>query len=102
MNQAGLALTAGRYRNQPVTGNNGETPRACSSNCGPCESSVSGYKLLRQKTEMLETGAGLIDVAGKMASRLQESMEQHLSKGWVDGNEAATTSLPRHRIHDGY
>jgi hypothetical protein len=31
----------------------------------------------------------LINVAGKMASRLQESMEQHLAKEvWIDGNKA--------------
>ena len=43
------------------------------------------------KREMLENRnqAALINVAGKMASRLQESMEQHLGKEvWVDGNLA--------------
>tara|TARA_B100000073_G_scaffold277312_2_gene237556 strand:- start:387 stop:1502 length:1116 start_codon:yes stop_codon:yes gene_type:complete len=96
MNQAGLGLNwQVRYRNQPVTGNNGETPRVFARQNLWVDANLPyrGYQVTDSiyKREMLENRGqqALIDVAGKMASRLQESMEQHLAKEvWVDGNEA--------------
>lgn len=82
-----------RYKNQPVTGNNGETPRVFSRHSlwQRAYLPYRGYTVTDQitKREMLENrGAqALIDVAGKMASRLQESMQEHLaSEVYVDGN----------------
>lgn len=96
MNQAGLGLNwQVRYRNQPVTGNNGETPRVFARQNLWVDANLPyrGYQATDSifKREMLENRgqAALIDVAGKMATRLQESMEQHLSKEvWNDGNLA--------------
>lgn len=96
MNQAGLGLNwQVRYRNQPVTGNNGETPRVFARQNLWVDANLPyrGYQATDSiyKKEMLENRgqAALIDVAGKMATRLQESMEQHLSKEvWNDGNLA--------------
>jgi hypothetical protein len=96
MNQGGLGLNwQVRYRNQPVTGNNGETPRVFARQNLWVDANLPyrGYQVTDSiyKKEMLENRgqAALIDVAGKMATRLQESMEQHLSKEvWTDGNLA--------------
>ena len=109
MNQAGLGLNwQVRYRNQPVTGNIGETPRVFARQNLWVDANLPyrGYQVTDSiyKREMLENRGqqALIDVAGKMASRLQESMEQHLSKEvWVDGNEAGNELRLRHRVHDG-
>jgi hypothetical protein len=83
-----------RYRNQPVSANNGETPRVFSRHnlWQRAYLDYRGYTVTDQvtKREMLENrGAqALIDVAGKMASRLQESMQEHLSSEiYVNGNE---------------
>lgn len=105
MNQGGLGLNwQVRYRNQPVSGNNGETPRVFSRQNLWVDANLPyrGYQVTDAiyKREMLENRgqAALIDVAGKMASRLQESMEQHLGKEvWVDGN-AAGNELRFHGI----
>jgi hypothetical protein len=96
MNQGGRGLQwEVRYRNQPVTGNNGETPRvfARQNLWVNAELPYRGYQVTDSiyKKEMLENRGqqALINVAGKMASRLQESMEQHLSKEvWIDGGKA--------------
>ena len=96
MNQAGRGLQwEVRYRNQPVTGNNGETPRvfARQNLWVNAELPYRGYQVTDSiyKKEMLENRGqqALINVAGKMASRLQESMEQHLAKEvWIDGGKA--------------
>lgn len=96
MNQGGLGLNwQVRYRNQPVTGNNGETPRVFARQNLWVDANLPyrGYQVTDSiyKREMLENRgqAALINVAGKMASRLQESMEQHLAKEvWIDGNKA--------------
>lgn len=84
-----------RYKNQPVTGNDGQTPRVFSRHnlWQRAYLPYRGYTVQDQvtKREMLENrGAqALIDVAGKMASRLQESMQEHLSaEVFVDGNAA--------------
>lgn len=96
MNQAGLGLNwQVRYRNQPVTGNNGETPRVFSRQNLWVDANLPyrGYQVTDAiyKKEMLENRGqqALVNVAGNMASRLKESMEQALSKEvWVDGNLA--------------
>ena len=95
MNQGGRGFDwQGRYRNQPVTSNNGESPRVFARHnlWQRAYLPYRGYTVTDQvtKREMLENrGAqALIDVAGKMASRLQESMQEHLSKEvYIDGND---------------
>jgi hypothetical protein len=94
MNQGGRGFDwQVRFKNQPVTSNTGESPRVFSRHnlWQRAYLPYRGYTVTDQvtKREMLENrGAqALIDVAGKMASRLQESMEQHLSREvYVDGN----------------
>ena len=96
MNQGGRGFDwQVRYRNQPVTSNNGESPRVFARHNLWQRATLPyrGYTVTDQvtKREMLENrGAqALIDVAGKMASRLQESMQQHLSKEiYIDGSKA--------------
>lgn len=82
-----------RYRNVPVTGNDGTTPRVFARHnlWIDAELPYRGYQTTDQITEkeMLENRGqqALINVGGKMASRLQESMEQHLStEVYIDGN----------------
>ena len=95
MNQGGRGFDwQVRYRNQPVTSNNGESPRVFARHnlWQRAYLPYRGYTVTDQvtKREMLENrGAqALIDVAGKMASRLQESMQEHLSKEvYIDGND---------------
>jgi hypothetical protein len=94
MNQGGRGFDwQVRFKNQPVTSNNGESPRIFARHnlWQRANLPYRGYSVtdMVSKREMLENrGAqALIDVAGKMASRLQESMEQHLSSEvYVDGN----------------
>jgi hypothetical protein len=94
MNQGGRGFDwQVRFRNQPVTSNNGESPRIFARHnlWQRANLPYRGYSVtdMVTKREMLENrGAqALVDVAGKMASRLQESMEQHLSSEvYVDGN----------------
>jgi hypothetical protein len=81
-----------RFRNQPVSSNNGETPRSFARHnlWKTAKLDYRGYQVndMLLRREMLENRGqqALIDVAGKMASRLQESMEQHLSREvYVDG-----------------
>ena len=96
MNQGGRGLQwEVRYRNQPVTGNNGETPRvfARQNLWVNAELPYRGYQVTDSiyKKEMLENRGqqALINVAGNMATRLKESMEQHLAKEvWIDGGKA--------------
>lgn len=94
MNQGGRGFDwQVRYKNQPVASNNGESPRVFARH-NLWQRAVlpyRGYTVtdMVTKREMLENrGAqALIDIAGKMASRLQESMEQHLSREvYIDGN----------------
>lgn len=96
MNQGGRGIDwQVRYRNQPVQGNNGETPRVFSRQNLWVDAQLPyrGYQVTDSiyKKEMLENRGqqALVNVAGKMAARLQESMEQHLAKEiYVDGNSA--------------
>ena len=93
-NQSGRGFTwEVRFRNQPVSGNNGETPRVFSRQnlWRTANLDYRGYQVTDAiyRREMLENRGqqALINVAGKMASRLQESMEQHLSREvYVDGD----------------
>jgi hypothetical protein len=96
MNQSGRGFDWNiRFRNAPVTGNSGDTPRTFSR--------VNMWKRLElpwrgftstdavYRRELLENRGqqALVDVAGKMASRLQESLEHHLSyQPYKDGNAA--------------
>jgi hypothetical protein len=82
-----------KFRQQPVSGNNGETPRTFARHnlwkTGKLD--YRGYQVTDAiyRREMLENRGqqALINVAGKMAQRLQESMESHLSREvYVDGD----------------
>ena len=96
MNQGGRGINWQiRYRNQPVMGNSGETPRVFSRQnlWQTAELPYRGYQVTDAiyKKEMLENRGqqALVNVAGNMASRLKESMEQHLAKEvYIDGNAA--------------
>jgi len=87
-----------RYRNHQPTGNNGETPRnfARQNLWKKAELEFRGAQVTDAiyKREMLENrGAqALVQVAGKLSSRLIESMEQYLAKEWVvDGYDPANS-----------
>lgn len=105
MNQSGRGIDWQiRYRNQPVSGNTGETPRvfARQNLWVDAQLPFRGYQVTDSiyKREMLENRGqqALVNVAGKMASRLQESMEQYLSREvWIDGN-ASGNELRFHGI----
>jgi hypothetical protein len=94
MNQSGRGMDWNvRFRNAPVTGNTGDTPRTFSRvNMWkraelPWRGFVTTDAIYRR--EMLENRGqqALVDVASKMAERLKESLEQHLSyQPYVDGN----------------
>jgi hypothetical protein len=96
MNQGGLNLNwQVRYRNQNVSGNNGETPRvfARQNLYTTAELPYRGYQVTDSiyKREMLENRgqAALINVAGSLSERLKESMTEHLAKEvWIDGGKA--------------
>jgi hypothetical protein len=96
MNSSGLNLNwQVRMRNQPVSGNNGETPRvfARQNLFQTATLPYRGYQVTDSifRREMLENRgqAALINVAGGMATRLEESMSEHLAKEiYIDGNRA--------------
>lgn len=96
MNQPGRGINwQVRFRNQPVSGNNGETPRvfARQNLWKEAELPYRGYQVpdAIYEKEMLENRgqAALIQVGAKMSERLKESMEQHLAKEiYIDGNAA--------------
>ena len=84
-----------QYRNHTPSGNNGETPRSFSRQnlWKLAELDYRGAQVSDAiyKKEMLEnrSAQALVNVAGKMASRLLTSMEQYLAKEWtIDGNAA--------------
>ena len=84
-----------QYRNQQPSGNNGETPRSFARQnlWKRAELDFRGYQVSDAiyRKEMLENRGtqALVAVAGKMASRLLTSMEQHLAKEvWTDGTAA--------------
>ena len=94
MNQGGRGFDwEVRYRNQPVTSNTGESARVFARHnlWQRANLPYRGYSVtdMVTKREMLENRgvSQLIDVAGKMASRLQESMQEQLGQEiYTDGN----------------
>ncbi|NBW19128.1 MAG: hypothetical protein EBR82_65245, partial [Caulobacteraceae bacterium] len=94
MNQSGRGFDWNvRWKNANVTGNTGDTPRTFARTNMfkrpqlPWKGFVATDAIFRR--EMLENRGqqALVDVAGKMAERLQESLEQHLSyQPYKDGN----------------
>jgi hypothetical protein len=94
MNQSGRGFDWNvRWQNAPVTGNTGDTPRTFSrvNMWKRAELPWRGFTTTDSiyRREMLENRGqqALVDVAGKMAERLQESLEQHLSyQPYRDGN----------------
>ena len=96
MNQSGRGFDWNvRFRNAPVTGNTGDTPRtfARTNMWKRAELPWRGFTSTDAvyRRELLENRGqqALVDVAGKMASRLQESLEMHLSyQPYKDGNAA--------------
>lgn len=96
MNQSGRGMDWNvRFRNAPVTGNTGDTPRTFAriNMWKRPELSWRGFTTTDAiyRREMLENRGqqALVDVASKMAERLKESLEQHLSyQPYVDGNSS--------------
>lgn len=96
MNQSGRGFDWNvRFRSAPVTGNTGDTPRTFSrvNMWKRAELPWRGFTTTDSiyRREMLENRGqqALVDVAGKMAERLKESLEQHLSyQPYRDGNAA--------------
>ena len=96
MNQSGRGFDWNvRYRNAPVTGNSGDTPRTFSrvNMWKRAELPWRGFTATDSiyRREMLENRGqqALVDVASKMSERLQESLEQHLSfQPYRDGEAA--------------
>lgn len=93
-----------QYRNHTPSGNNGETPRtfARQNLWKRAELEFRGAQASDAiyKKEMLEnrSAQALVNVAGKMASRLLTSMEQYLSKEWIVDGYAAGNELRFHGI----
>lgn len=93
-----------QYRNHTPSGNNGETPRtfARQNLWKRAELEFRGAQVSDAiyKKEMLEnrSAQALVNVAGKMASRLLTSMEQYLAKEWVVDGYAAGNELRFHGI----
>ena len=86
MNQSGRGMDWNvRFRNAPVTGNTGDTPRTFSrvNMWKRAELPWRGFTTTDAiyRRELLENRGqqALVDVASKMAERLKESLEQHLS-----------------------
>lgn len=94
MNQSGRGFDWNvRFRLSPVTGNTGDTPRTFSRVSAWKRASLPwrGFTTTDAiyRREMLENRGqqALVDVASKMAERLQESLESHLSyQPYRDGN----------------
>jgi hypothetical protein len=93
-----------RYRNHTPSGNNGETPRtfARQNLWKKAELDYRGAQVSDAiyKKEMLEnrSAQALVNVAGKMSSRLLESMEQYLANEWVKDGYAAGNELRFHGL----
>jgi hypothetical protein len=96
MNQSGRGMDWNvRFRNAPVTGNSGDTPRTFSrvNMWKRAELPWRGFTTTDAifRRELLENRGqqALVDVASKMSERLKESLEQHLSyQPYRDGNAA--------------
>jgi len=93
-----------QYRNHTPSGNNGETPRtfARTNLWKRAELEYRGAQVTDAiyKKEMLEnrSAQALVNVAGKMASRLLTSMEQYLAREWLQDGAAAGNELRFHGI----
>ena len=93
-----------QYRNHTPSGNNGETPRtfARQNLWKGLELDYRGAQVTDAiyKKEMLEnrSAQALINVAGKLSSRLLTSMEQYLAKEWINDGYAAGNELRFHGI----
>lgn len=93
-----------QYRNHTPSGNNGETPRnfARENLWKKAELEYRGAQVTDAiyKREMLENRStqALVNVAGKMASRLLTSMEQYLAREWVQDGYATGNELRFHGI----
>ena len=93
-----------QYRNHTPSGNNGETPRtfARQNLWKRAELEYRGAQVTDAiyKKEMLEnrSAQALVNVAGKMASRLLTSMEQYLAREWVKDGYVAGNELRFHGI----
>jgi hypothetical protein len=93
-----------QFRNHNPSGNNGETPRSFAREnlWKKLELEYRGAQVTDAiyKREMLEnrSAQALVNVAGKMASRLLTSMEQYLSKEWVQDGYASGNELRFHGI----
>lgn len=96
MNQSGRGMDWNvRYRNTPVSGNSGDTPRTFSRQSLwkraeiPWRGFVTTDSIFRR--EMLENRGqeALVNIASQMAQRLQESLEQHMAtQVYADGDAA--------------
>jgi hypothetical protein len=93
-----------QYRNHTPSGNNGETPRSFSRQnlWKNAELEYRGAQVTDAifKKEMLEnrSAQALVNVAGKMSSRLLTSMEQYLAKEWTIDGYVAGNELRFHGI----
>lgn len=95
MNQSGRGFDWNiRYKNAPVSGNTGDTPRTFqrTNMWKRAELGWRGFVTSDSiyRRELLENRnqEALVNVASQMASRLQESLEQHLSfQPYVDGDD---------------
>jgi hypothetical protein len=93
-----------QYRNHTPSGNNGETPRSFARQnlWKNAELEYRGAQVTDAiyKKEMLEnrSASALVNVAGKMSSRLLTSMEQYLAKEWVVDGYAAGNELRFHGL----
>ena len=101
MNQNGRGFDWNvRFRNAPVTGNTGDTPRTFNrvNMWKRAELPWRGFTTtdLIYRRELLENRgqAALVNVASQMANRLQESLEQYLSyQPYVDGNASGNENF---------
>jgi hypothetical protein len=101
MNQNGRGFDWNvRFRNAPVTGNSGDTPRTFNrvNMWKRAELPWRGFTTtdLIYRRELLENRgqAALVNVASQMAQRLQESLEQYLSyQPYVDGNKTGNENF---------
>ena len=93
-----------QYRNHTPSGNNGETPRSFAREnlWKKLELEYRGAQVTDAiyKKEMLEnrSAQALVNVAGKMASRLLTSMEQYLAQEWIQDGYATGNELRFHGI----
>ena len=93
-----------QYRNHTPSGNNGETPRSFARQnlWKQAELEYRGAQVTDAiyKKEMLENRSAnaLVNVAGKMASRLLTSMEQYLAKEWLTDGSLAGNELRFHGV----